>query len=139
MVRVQVEVPKGNHIKRNAQGEVAFISPIPCPFNYGSVPDTISEDGEPLDAIVLGGSLPLGHSGDYRVVGLIDFVDAGHEDPKLVCIQSRFTEEDREVLISFFTRYAKIKAPLNRMRFKGSPTLFRGFLERPQTPPSKTH
>jgi len=129
-VRVQIEVPKGSHIKRNPQGGIDYISPLPCPFNYGSVPDTEGEDGEPVDAVVLGGSLPLGHSGDYRVVGWVDFIDGGQADPKLVCIQSRITDEARENVIRFFQRYARLKRPINRMRFRFGPTEFRGFQER---------
>jgi inorganic pyrophosphatase len=137
-VRVQIEVSKGGRIKRNHTGGIDFVSPLPCPFNYGSIPDTLSDDGEPLDVVVLGGRLPLGHSGDYRVVGWVDFVDGGISDPKVVCIQTRLAPADRQELIDFFARYAKLKRPLNRLRLKRGPTLFKGFQERLLTPETKT-
>ena len=130
-VRVHIEVPKGSRITRNSKGGIDCVSPFPCPFNYGSVPDTQGEDGEPIDAVVLGGPLPLGHSGDYRIVGWVKFIDGGEEDPKLICIQSRFSEVDKTTVIDFFERYAKLKRPLNQLRFKRGPTEFRGFVERP--------
>ena len=129
-VRVQIEVSKGSRIKRNAKGGIDFVSPFACPFNYGSVPDTEGADGEPVDAVVLGGPLPLGHSGDYRIVGWVKFIDGGEDDPKLICIQSRFTEEDQACVIDFFERYAKLKRPLNQLRFKRGATEFRGFVAR---------
>ena len=130
MVRVQIEVPKGSRVKRNPHGGIDYVSPLPCPFNYGSVPNTQSADGEPLDAVVLGGPLPLGHSGDYRVVGLVDFVDGGQDDPKVICIQSRMTDKDRQSVITFFKRYARLKRPVNRLRGRGGLTVFRGLEER---------
>jgi hypothetical protein len=43
--------------------------------------------GDPLDAIVLGDSLPYGHIGTWRVKGKLKFIDAGIVDDKLVCVQ----------------------------------------------------
>eukprot|EP00250_Pteridium_aquilinum_P004815 c15013_g1_i2 orf=207-761(-) len=86
-VEVVVEVPKGNMVKRRPDGSMDFILPCPCPFNYGSVKSTHALDGDPLDAIVLGGYLPYGHTGTWRVKGMLKFIDAGIVDNKLVCVQ----------------------------------------------------
>ncbi len=32
-----IEVPRGSFVKRGSRGEFDFLSPLPCPFNYGSV------------------------------------------------------------------------------------------------------
>jgi inorganic pyrophosphatase len=37
-IEVVIEVPRGSFLKRGSTGHVDFISPLPCPFNYGSVP-----------------------------------------------------------------------------------------------------
>ena len=37
-VEVVIEVPRGSFLKRGSTGHIDFISPLPCPFNYGSVP-----------------------------------------------------------------------------------------------------
>ena len=39
LVEVVVEIPRGSFLKRGSSGRVDFVSPLPCPFNYGSVPD----------------------------------------------------------------------------------------------------
>jgi len=36
------------------------VSPLPCPFNYGSVPQFVGLEGDLLDAVVLGPRFPLG-------------------------------------------------------------------------------
>ena len=51
-VEVVVEVPRGSFLKRGSTGHVDFISPLPCPFNYGSVPSHIGQEGDLLDALV---------------------------------------------------------------------------------------
>ena len=37
-VEVVIEIPRGSFLKRGSTGHVDFVSPLPCPFNYGSVP-----------------------------------------------------------------------------------------------------
>ena len=57
---VVIEVPRGSFLKRGSTGRVDFVSPLPCPYNYGSVPQYIGLEGDLLDALVLGPPLPLG-------------------------------------------------------------------------------
>jgi inorganic pyrophosphatase len=49
-VDVVIEVPRGSFLKRGSTGRVDFISPLPCPYNYGSVPTHIGLEGDLLDA-----------------------------------------------------------------------------------------
>ena len=60
LVEVIIEIPRGSFLKRGSTGELDFISPLPCPFNYGSIPAFIGLDGDLLDAVVLGPRPPLG-------------------------------------------------------------------------------
>ena len=57
-VDVVIEVPR-DFLKRGTTGHVDFVSPLPCPFNYGSVP-IVGLEGDLLDALVLGPRLGLG-------------------------------------------------------------------------------
>jgi inorganic pyrophosphatase len=57
---IVIEVPRGSFLKRGSTGHVDFISPLPCPFNYGSVPAYVGLEGDLLDALVLGPRLRLG-------------------------------------------------------------------------------
>ncbi len=53
-VDVVIEIPRGSFLKRGSTGHVDFVSPLPCPFNYGSVPQYLGQEGDLLDAVVLG-------------------------------------------------------------------------------------
>ena len=44
-VEVCIEIPRGSFIKRGSSGELDFVSPFPCPFNYGSIPASWVEMG----------------------------------------------------------------------------------------------
>ena len=50
-VDVVIEVARGGFVKRGSSGRVDFISPWPCPFNYGSVPTLLGLDGDLLAAV----------------------------------------------------------------------------------------
>ncbi|MCB1968088.1 MAG: inorganic diphosphatase, partial [Candidatus Accumulibacter sp.] len=51
-VDVTIEVPRGSFLKRGSLGRIDFLSPFPCPFNYGSVPNYLGLEGDLLDALV---------------------------------------------------------------------------------------
>ncbi|MDH3832481.1 MAG: hypothetical protein OEU48_12475, partial [Gammaproteobacteria bacterium] len=42
---VIIEIPRGSFLKRGSSGELDFISPLPCPYNYGSVENYIGLEG----------------------------------------------------------------------------------------------
>jgi inorganic pyrophosphatase len=57
-VEVVIEIPRGSFLKRGSTGHIDFISPLPCPFNYGAVPTLLGLEGALLDAVVLGPGCP---------------------------------------------------------------------------------
>lgn len=116
LVTVEVEVPRFGFVKRRADGSVDFVSPIPCPFNYGSVPGTLAPDGDPLDAVVLGARRPRGARVEARVIGEVDFVDGGDSDPKRICAVGEVSSWERVQVVLFFRAYAHAKRWLNRLR-----------------------
>jgi inorganic pyrophosphatase len=125
-VEVVIEVPLGGFIKRRDDGSVDFVSPAPCPFNYGSVPGTRSGDGDRLDALVLGRRLARGTRVRTHVVGHVRFTDAGEDDPKLICSERPLSRIDRWRITVFFVVYARAKALINRLRGKTGPTRYGG-------------
>lgn len=127
LLEVVIEVPRWSLVKRRSDGRVDYVSPVPAPFNYGSVPGRIAEDGEPLDAVVLGSRLPRGHRGTYPVLGVIRFTDAGRRDDKVVCGQPPLTVGRLIRLLAFFRAYALAKRGLNRLRGLDGPTRSAGF------------
>ena len=72
LVEVIIEIPRGSFLKRGSTGELDFISPLPCPFNYGSIPAFIGQDADLLDAVVLGPRLPLGARLQFMLGGLLE-------------------------------------------------------------------
>lgn len=128
-LEVVVEVPRGGFIKRTDSGSIDYVSPFPCPFNYGSVPDTRSGDGDRLDAIVLGPARPRGSRVRCCVVAIVRFTDAGQDDPKYVCVEHVATEQELLSVQRFFMRYSFLKGLLNWLRGKRGATRYAG-LER---------
>lgn len=115
-VDVVIEVPKGSFLKRGSTGHIDFIAPLPCPFNYGSVPKYLGLEGDLLDAVVLGPRLPLGASLRVKAWGAVVLVDRGMTDDKLVCSEVPISFRERERVLRFFAFYAKCKWLLNVVR-----------------------
>ena len=126
-VTVTVEVPRGGFVKRRADGSVDFVSPLPCPFNYGAVAGTVGGDGDPLDALVLGPRLAAGHRVNTEVRAVVRFVDAGRVDDKLVCADHPPTGPERAAVLAFFATYARAKRLLHGVRREPGPTRFEGW------------
>ena len=116
VVEVIIEVPRGSFIKRGSTGRIDFISPLPCPFNYGSLPDYIGLDGDLLDALVLGPRLPAGTRIRAKAWGAIRMVDHGMLDDKLICSDVPPDILQRQKVLRFFRFYAKCKGLLNVVR-----------------------
>lgn len=112
---MRIETSRGGLIKRRDDGSVDYISPLPAPFNYGSVPNTLAADGDREDCIVLGGRLNAGESVRVRVLGRVRFWDAGVADDKWICGHSLSRTELRTI-VGFFRFYAFAKGALNLLR-----------------------
>jgi len=83
MLEVVIEIPRGSFMKRGSTGQLDFISPLPCPFNYGSVEDYIGLEGDLLDAVVLGPHLRRGTRVTVQAFGAVSLTDRGMTDDKL--------------------------------------------------------
>jgi len=72
-------------------GKPRHVQYLGYPCNYGMVPRTslgkeLGGDGDPLDVLVLGAALPRGSVVAVKVIGSIQFVDAGEKDDKLIAV-----------------------------------------------------
>jgi inorganic pyrophosphatase len=115
-IDVAIEVPRWSFVKRGSSGHVDFVSPLPCPYNYGAVEHLIGLDGDLLDALVLGPRRALGTRLSTRAWGAITFTDRGMSDDKLVCSDQPVTDAQRDALLRFFRFYARCKGLLNVWR-----------------------
>ena len=138
-VQVRIEVTRGSRIKRSAAGGIDFISPLPCPWNYGSAVDHLGEDGEPVDVVVMGPAIERGSTRTVVLQGHIPFTDLGAIDDKWIAHTEPLTVAQIEQVESFFRRYAQAKRLAARLRSKPGPiqagpyTPWRGS-EHPESP-----
>ncbi len=94
VVNVVIEIQKGSRNKYEldkATGRI-FLDRVNgtllgYPTDYGYVPDTLCEDGDPLDVLlVIDESVPLGVVVPSRPIGVLYFEDGGEKDEKLICV-----------------------------------------------------
>ncbi len=91
---VIIEIPKGSHNKYEIDKETGLIKldranygPTPYPFDYGFAPQTLWDDNDPLDVIVLSTN-PLfpGILVTVRPVAVMDMIDDGESDYKIIAV-----------------------------------------------------
>ena len=91
---VIIEIPKGSHNKYEIDKETGLIaldranySSAPYPFDYGFVPQTLWEDGDPLDVVVMT-TFPLapGILVKVRPVAVMEMIDSGESDYKIIAV-----------------------------------------------------
>lgn len=99
MVKVKMDRPLGS-----AHPNHGFIYPV----NYGYIPNTVSGDGEELDAYVLGEHEPLEWF-EGRVIAIIHRLN--DNDDKLVVMKDgrNYTDEQILALTEFQERWFKIQ------------------------------
>ncbi len=57
------------------------------PVNYGYIPGTLDEDGDPLDTLIVSPEpIPMGVLVEGRVIGVLNFEDDGEMDHKVVVV-----------------------------------------------------
>ena len=94
LVNLLVEIPAGssNKYEYNAAAGVMALdrvlhSSVRYPFDYGFVPNTMAEDGAPLDAMVIMQEPTFaGCLITARPIGILDMIDCGARDGKLLCV-----------------------------------------------------
>lgn len=97
IVRVIIEIPKNSANKYEYDGELgifrldrALYSPMHYPGDYGFIPGTLAEDGDPLDILVLVDEPSFtGCLMEVRPVGLLKMVDADENDQKILAVPNR--------------------------------------------------
>jgi inorganic pyrophosphatase len=115
-VEVLIEIPRWSCVKRGSTGRIDFVAPVPCPFNYGCVPDRVGLEGDLLDAVVLGPRLPRGTRIRLPVHGAIGMAERRLYDDKLICSETDVSPRTRRRLLAFFRVYSLCKRLLNLLR-----------------------
>ncbi|MBQ6409872.1 inorganic diphosphatase [Candidatus Saccharibacteria bacterium] len=98
-LNVVIEIPTGSNHKIEWDRERACfmldrVEPV-CfakPCNYGFIPQTLDEDGDELDVLMITDQpLTTGIWMKGRILGVMKFVDDGEVDDKIICVP----EDDR--------------------------------------------
>lgn len=125
-LEITVEIPKGGFVKRDLAGRVGFVSPLPCPFNYGSLVGSQSSDGDPLDLILLGPRLARQSQRLATVHQVARFIDNGRPDPKLILKNGPPSAFELAEIDAFFAVYARLKQVFYKSRLSREHSLYLG-------------
>lgn len=94
ILNVIIEIPKLSRIKYELDKDTGLIkmdralySPMHYPANYGFVPQTLWDDGDPLDVLVLAHEpLVPGCLVEAAVIGMLPMTDNGEDDVKILAV-----------------------------------------------------
>lgn len=93
-VNVYIEIPEGVSVKYELDKDSGFIfvdrflfTEMNYPFNYGFIPNTLADDGDPVDVLVLS-SKPVvpGVVIACRPIGMLEMEDEAGIDNKIVAV-----------------------------------------------------
>ena len=132
VVNTVVEIPQGSILKVEWHRTTATfmldrVEPAiyAKPVNYGFIPQTLDEDGDELDSLVVCDEpIPTGVWLEAKVIGVLNFVDDGEADHKIVLVpvDDRNTgnnintladlgERWQQQIVEHFTHYKDLKKP----------------------------
>ena len=106
------------------------------PINYGFIPQTVSYDGDPADVLVLGPPLDGGRVVKGRIVALMEMMDTGELDSKVIIAPldgngqptHALTDEDKRRMAQFFDTYKNHQGKATKVTGWGDAETARAFL-----------
>jgi inorganic pyrophosphatase len=96
-VNALIEIPQGSRTKYEIDKETGLLkvdriiySSFHYPVNYGFIPQTLGDDGDPLDILVLC-SQPIQPLClvDATVIGNMQMIDSGEKDDKIIAVATK--------------------------------------------------
>lgn len=94
LINVLIEIPAGSKNKYEfdkdlnafALDRVLYAS-VRYPYDYGFIPNTLADDGDPLDGMVLMDQPTFpGCVITARPIGMLEMIDGGDRDEKIFCV-----------------------------------------------------
>lgn len=130
-VNVLIEIPQGSSIKYELDKETGMImvdrfayTAMFYPFNYGFIPQSHAEDGDPTDVLVIS-TYPVapGIVIPSRVIGMLEMEDEEGIDTKIIALPtkkvdpffsniediSQLSKETKEMIKHFFEHYKELE------------------------------
>lgn len=128
-LRMIVEIPKGSTNKYEYDAELnlfrldrALYSPVHYPGDYGFIPGTLAEDGDPADVLALVEEPSFsGCLIEVRPIGMLNMIDQDKTDQKILAVPVRNPRYDevhnldeifthvRKEIEHFFTIYKELE------------------------------
>ncbi len=97
IVNALIEIPQGSRTKYEIDKETGLLkldrviySSFHYPINYGFIPQTLGQDGDPLDILVLC-SQPIQPLClvEATIIGNMQMIDSGEEDDKIIAVATK--------------------------------------------------
>jgi inorganic pyrophosphatase len=96
-VNAMIEIPQGSRAKYEVDKATGLLrldrviySSFHYPVNYGFIPQTLGQDGDPLDILVLcSQSIQSLCLVDATVIGNMQMIDSGQVDDKIIAVASK--------------------------------------------------
>lgn len=96
-VKGLIEIPKGSHAKYEVDKKTGLLkldrviySSFHYPVNYGFIPQTLGQDGDPLDILVIcSESITPLCLVEATVIGNMQMIDNGERDDKIIAVASQ--------------------------------------------------
>jgi inorganic pyrophosphatase len=97
IVTAIIEIPQGSRTKYEVDKETGLLkldrviySSFHYPVNYGFIPQTLGQDGDPLDILVLcSQSIQPLCLVQATVIGNMQMIDSGEKDDKIIAVASK--------------------------------------------------
>ncbi len=97
IVKALIEIPQGSRTKYEIDKETGLLkldriiySSFHYPVNYGFIPQTLGEDGDPLDILVLcSQSIQPLCLVEAKVIGNMQMIDMGEKDDKIIAVATK--------------------------------------------------
>jgi inorganic pyrophosphatase len=94
LVNVLIEIAAGSKNKYEFDKEMnafaldrVLYSSVQYPYDYGFIPNTLADDGDPLDGMVLMDEPTFpGCVITARPIGMLEMIDGGDRDEKILCV-----------------------------------------------------
>ncbi|MEN9724258.1 MAG: hypothetical protein RJB38_2244 [Pseudomonadota bacterium] len=135
-VQAVIEIPQGSRSKFEVDKHSGLIKldrllygSMHYPVNYGIIPQTLAEDGDPLDILVMTqAELFPGCLIDARVIGVMKMIDQGLPDDKIIAVASKditvshiqkiqdLPKSYRLEVDHFFERYSELEGKKVKIR-----------------------
>ena len=126
IVNCVVEIPKDTNVKYEYvpnnnifKVDRCLISAMRYPVNYGFIPQTLADDGDPLDIIIYSRfSFTTGCVSECKIIGGLDMTENGNKDYKIIGVPTFIESVNHikdlkddwlEVTRDFFKNYKNVE------------------------------